>query len=121
MLLEVDEKLHIRTYQQRAEFWEQVKVSNVIVAVCESQYVYLYEKYLNGKDKHMHFQIEWYQHCSDMLLDTMPRPCLQHKQSTSVWFDFRNDRLNQFSIDHCNAVLLSVQGAVYTYLNRKVV
>ena len=31
------------------------------------------------------------------------------------------NRLNQFSIDHCNAVLLSVQGAVYTYLNRKVV
>ncbi len=68
----------------------------------------------------MHFQLQWYQECSELLLETLQRPCLQHKESTSAWFDFRNQRLQQFSIDHCNSVLLSLQGAVYTYFNRKV-
>ena len=57
VLLEVDEELHIRTYQERAEFWEQLKVSDV-VTLCEAfQYAYLYQKHQNSKDKHMHFQL----------------------------------------------------------------
>lgn len=58
---------------------------------------------------------------SEMLLDTLQRPCLQHKESISAWFDFRNQQLKQFSMEHCNAVLLNVQDAVYKYFNRKVV
>ena len=68
----------------------------------------------------MNFQLQWYQECSELLLEALQRPCLQHKDSTSAWFDFRNQRLQQFSIDHCNSVLLSLQGAVYSYFNRKV-
>lgn len=95
-----------------------------VVTLCEAlklQYAYLYQKHQNGKDKHMHFQLHWYQECSELLLETLQRPCLQHKESTSAWFDFRNQRLQQFSIDHCISVLLSLQGAVYTYFNGKIV
>ena len=33
VLLEVNEELHIHTYQERAEFWEQLKESDVVVTL----------------------------------------------------------------------------------------
>ena len=47
MLLNVDEKLHIHIYQERAEFWEQLKVSDVVTLseALKVQYVYLYQKH----------------------------------------------------------------------------
>ena len=80
VLGEVDDQLHIATFSRRSEFWEKLKLTDLLASVCtslEEIYVAVYTKCGKGKDKFLHFQLEWYKRCSFML----------HKRITDVGTD----------------------------------
>ena len=68
----VDKELHVRSFEERIKFWGKLKVSNMVVTVCEclrALYVSTYSKCSTGKEKHARFQFECYQQCGYLLLD----------------------------------------------------
>lgn len=125
VLEHVDKELHIRSFQDRSIFWDKLKVSNMLVTICEclrELYESTYIKYSAGKEKHARFQLEWYQQCGYLLLDDVAGNGDTRALDSSIsglipkWMAFRKNQLNVCPAYHANAVLIAVQGAVFNYL-----
>ena len=122
VLEHVDKELHIRSFQDRLMFWERLKVSDMLMTVCEclkELYESTYSKCSTGKEKHARFQLEWYQQCGYLLLDDVPDNADTKALDSSIsdlipkWMEFRKNQLNICpAYWHANAV----QGSVFSYL-----
>ena len=125
----MDKELHIRSFEDRSIFWEKLKISDTLIAVCESLralFESTYTKCSARKEKHDRFQFEWYQQCGHMLSDDAMAPACNDTKASAVdskisnvipkWREFRRNQLNICPVYHANAVLIAVQGAVFRYL-----
>ena len=52
--------------------------------------MHTFTKNINGKDKHMHFQLQWYLRVQQNATRHITAPLPWHKESTTAWFDFRD-------------------------------
>ena len=121
VLQQVDNELHIQSFQARSELWERFKVSDVFLLECESLrglYRATYIQCSTGKDKHARFQLEWYQQCSFMLEDQdnptvsavrSTQHCLSDARDISKWVDFRKNCSHICTTHDGNAVMIAVQ------------
>ena len=124
VLEQVDKELHIRSFEDRLKFWETMKVSNMVMTLCESLkalYESIYTKCSKGKEKHARFQFEWYQQCGYMLVEEVaafPADKVDGSISSVIpkWIEFRRNQLHACHMYHANAVLIAVQGATFNHL-----
>lgn len=131
VLQQVDNELHIQSFQARSELWERFKVSDVFLLECESLrglYRATYIQCSTGKDKHARFQLEWYQQCSFMLEDQdnptvsavrSTQHCLSDARDISKWVDFRKNCSHICTTHDGNAVMIAVQSAVFNFLTHE--
>ena len=89
----MDDEAHIKAFPCRSEFWDSLKVSDLLPNICESlksMYQATYTSSAKGKDKQMQFVPQWYQKCSGLLMEKKPDTYNSHGQSDTIIMDFRN-------------------------------
>lgn len=124
VLQQVDGEHHIHAFPERTEVWEKLKISDLLPVICKcykQMYVALYKEFSVGSDKHAKFQLKWYQECSFMLADINIDNEHHHCLSPVInrWSDFRNAHCKG-NWYHINAVMISIQGAVFKQLAKLV-
>ena len=121
VLERVDKELHIRSFQDRSMFWGKLKVFNMLVTICEclrELYESTYSNCSIRKEKHARFRFEWYQQCGYLLLDDVAGAAELDSSISKLipkLMEFRKNQLNICPACHANAVLIAVQGAVFSY------
>ena len=73
VLQQVDSEQHLNFFPQRREAWDELKLSDFFLTICEcyrAMYNSIYKDYFTGGDKYGKFQLKWYMQCSSMLLDS---------------------------------------------------
>lgn len=123
-LQQVDNELHLDMYPDRAAVWGILKISDSFPTICEclkKMYSAIYMQCSVGSEKHSRFQFQWYQQCRFMLIecttDINYHPCLD--EAVTKWAEFKNVN-NSFHNSHLNAVMISIQSAVFDYLSKRV-
>ena len=107
VLQQVDDEQHIKAFPCRSEFWDNLKVSDMLSNICEylkTMYQATYASCSKGKDKHMWFILQWYENCSKMLVE---KPDGQ-SDTICQWIDYRNKCQPQCSNFHSNSVMIAV-------------
>lgn len=104
VLQHMDDEAHIKAFSCRSEFWDSLKISDLLPSICESLNQATYMACSKGKDKQMQFILQWYQQCRKMLLEEKSAHGLS--DTTSKWIDFRNGCQPQCPLFHSNSVMI---------------
>ena len=119
ILYEVDHAAHISVFPERAQLWEKLKVSDLMVMLCKclkKVYLSIYTDCGTGSDKYARFQFKWYQTCSLLLLDTLTDGCEYHSCLSETFHKLVEFRSNYTTSMHdSNALIIAVQGACHTH------
>ena len=119
VLQQVDSEQHLNFFPQRREAWDELKLSDAFLTICEcfrAMYNSIYKDYFTGADKYGKFQLKWYMQCSSMLL--VSDECEHHSclsEAAEKWTLFKDTHTN-YSLIHLNCLMISIQSAIFKQL-----